>query len=126
MKKEWKLLDSLFTVTACSFCNCRCNLRSSGVLSANQTDFVSPAVMHWTRSGDLIIMVVLGGMGTFLVQLLVQSHFCFWKNFFRVSRNTGSFFWSMLVLIVIFGQGGIDGILVRLEKWWQIKNLHKF
>jgi len=27
----------------------------------------------------------------------------------------------MLVLIVIFGQGGIDGILVRLDKWWQIK-----
>ncbi len=27
----------------------------AGVLSANQTDFVSPSVMHWTRSGDLII-----------------------------------------------------------------------
>ena len=35
----------------------------SGVLLANHTDFISPAMMHWTRSGDLIVMVVLGGMG---------------------------------------------------------------
>ena len=36
----------------------------AGALLANHTDFVSPAMMHWTRSGDLIVMVVLGGMGT--------------------------------------------------------------
>jgi branched-chain amino acid transport system permease protein len=36
----------------------------SGALLANHTDFVSPAMMYWTRSGDLIIMVVLGGMGS--------------------------------------------------------------
>ena len=38
----------------------------SGILLANQTDFVSPAIMHWTRSGDLIVMAVLGGMGSVL------------------------------------------------------------
>ena len=36
----------------------------AGALLANHTDFISPALMHWTRSGDLIVMVVLGGMGT--------------------------------------------------------------
>ena len=36
----------------------------AGALLANHSDFVSPAVMHWTRSGDLIVMVVLGGMGS--------------------------------------------------------------
>src|SRR6202142_3185650 len=36
----------------------------AGALLANHTDFVSPAMMYWTRSGDLIIMVVLGGMGS--------------------------------------------------------------
>src|SRR5476651_1899636 len=33
----------------------------AGALLANHTDFVSPGIMYWTRSGDLIIMVVLGG-----------------------------------------------------------------
>ena len=36
----------------------------SGVLLANHTNFISPALMHWTRSGDLIVMAVLGGMGS--------------------------------------------------------------
>src|ERR1700736_650534 len=36
----------------------------AGALLANNTDFVSPAVMYWTRSGDLMVMVILGGMGT--------------------------------------------------------------
>jgi len=35
----------------------------TGALLADNTDFVSPAVMYWTRSGDLMVMVILGGMG---------------------------------------------------------------
>ena len=31
---------------------------------ANQAEFVSPAFMTWQRSGELIVMVVLGGIGT--------------------------------------------------------------
>lgn len=33
----------------------------AGYLSALHTEFVSPAAMSWVRSGDLVIMVVLGG-----------------------------------------------------------------
>jgi len=36
----------------------------SGVLMANLTKFASPSYMQWTLSGELIVMVVLGGMGT--------------------------------------------------------------
>jgi len=36
----------------------------AGALLANHTNFISPALMHWTRSGDLIVMVVLGGLGS--------------------------------------------------------------
>ena len=36
----------------------------AGTLLANQAEFVSPAYMTWQRSGELIIMVVIGGMGT--------------------------------------------------------------
>ncbi len=37
---------------------------TAGVLLANQAEFVSPAYMTWQRSGELIVMVVLGGQGT--------------------------------------------------------------
>lgn len=33
----------------------------AGALLANHAEFVSPAYMHWARSGELIVMVVLGG-----------------------------------------------------------------
>src|ERR1700681_880162 len=39
-------------------------------LLANTTDFVSPAVMYWTRSGDLMVMVILGGMGSLFGPML--------------------------------------------------------
>lgn len=37
---------------------------ASGVLLSQSQGFVSPADMAWTRSGELLIMVVLGGVGT--------------------------------------------------------------
>ena len=42
----------------------------AGALLANQATFISPAMMHWTRSGDLIVMVVLGGMGSLFGPLI--------------------------------------------------------
>ena len=36
----------------------------AGVLLANLTRFVTPSYMQWSVSGELVIMVVLGGMGT--------------------------------------------------------------
>lgn len=36
----------------------------AGVLLANLTKFASPSYMMWTLSGELIVMVVLGGLGT--------------------------------------------------------------
>ena len=55
----------------------------AGALLANHTDFISPAIMHWTRSGDLIVMAVLGGMGSVIgpvigaVALLLPARKCF-------------------------------------------------
>jgi branched-chain amino acid transport system permease protein len=33
----------------------------AGALLANQTQFLSPSIMHWTRSGEIMMMVILGG-----------------------------------------------------------------
>ncbi|MBL4825721.1 MAG: branched-chain amino acid ABC transporter permease [SAR324 cluster bacterium] len=92
----------------------------AGVLSANQTDFVSPAVMHWTRSGDLIIMVVLGGLGTLFGPVIGAVAFLLLEEFLSgITEYWQLFFGPMLVLVVIFARGGIDGMLVGLDRWWQ-------
>ena len=38
----------------------------AGALMANYSRFVSPDMLHWTQSGDLMIMIILGGTGTLL------------------------------------------------------------
>lgn len=35
----------------------------AGALLANQNGFVSPNLLHWTQSGALLVMVILGGVG---------------------------------------------------------------
>jgi len=91
----------------------------AGVLSANQTDFVSPAVMHWTRSGDLIIMTVLGGIGTLFGPVIGAIAFLLLEELLSgITEYWQLFFGPMLVLVVIFARGGIDGMLAALDRWW--------
>jgi len=86
----------------------------AGLLLGNFTGFVSPDMMHWTRSGDLIIMVVLGGMGTLwgpvfgaiafiLLEELLSDLTTYWQIIFG----------PMLILVVLFARGGIDSFLGR-------------
>jgi len=84
----------------------------AGVLLANHTDFVSPAMMHWTRSGDLIVMVVLGGMGSSFgpligaVALLVLE-----EALSGVTEYWQIIVGPLLLLVVLYARGGIDGML---------------
>jgi branched-chain amino acid transport system permease protein len=89
----------------------------AGALLANNTDFVSPAVMYWTRSGDLMVMVILGGMGTLSGPVIGAIVYLVLEEF--LSRLTE--YWAMimgplLLLIVLFGRGGIMGLLGRLGR----------
>jgi len=89
----------------------------SGALLANHTDFVSPAMMYWTRSGDLIIMVVLGGMGlTFgplfgAVALLVLE-----EVLSGITEYWQIILGPLLLLVVLFARGGIDGLLGKMRQ----------
>ena len=88
----------------------------AGALLANHTEFVSPAMMYWTRSGDLIVMVVFGGMGSLFgplfgaIALLVLE-----EGLSRVTEYWQIILGPMLLLIVLFARGGIDGLIGRLR-----------
>jgi branched-chain amino acid transport system permease protein len=36
----------------------------AGALMANQQNYISPSLLHWTHSGTLMVMVIIGGVGT--------------------------------------------------------------
>jgi branched-chain amino acid transport system permease protein len=89
----------------------------AGALLANQDSFVSPAMMHWTRSGDLIVMVVLGGMGSSFGPLIGAVALLVLEE--ALSRFTE--YWQiilgpLLLLVVLFARGGIDSLLAGTHR----------
>ena len=86
----------------------------AGLLQANFERFVSPDMMNWPRSGELIFMVVLGGMSTLFgpvtgafVFLMLSEILSTWTIHWHI------IFGPFLVLVVIFARGGIHGLLTR-------------
>jgi branched-chain amino acid transport system permease protein len=89
----------------------------SGALLANNTDFVSPAVMYWTRSGDLMVMVILGGMGSLFGPVLGAIVYLLLEEFLsQITEYWAMIMGPLLLLIVIFGRGGIFGLLGRFSR----------
>jgi branched-chain amino acid transport system permease protein len=104
---RYKLLCFVFAGMLCGL---------AGVLLANHTDFISPALMHWTRSGDLIVMAVLGGMGTVFgpvigaVALLVLE-----ETLSGITEYWQIILGPLFLLVVLFARGGIDGLLAGMR-----------
>ena len=89
----------------------------SGALLANHNDFVSPATMYWTRSGDLIIMVVLGGMGSAFGPLFGAVALLVLEEFLSgITEYWQIILGPLLLLVVLFARGGIDGLLKAIGR----------
>ena len=82
----------------------------AGALLANHTNFISPAMMHWTRSGDLIVMVVLGGLGSLFGPLIGAVTFLLLEEALsRVTQYPDLILGPLLLLVAIYVHGGIAG-----------------
>jgi branched-chain amino acid transport system permease protein len=86
----------------------------AGVLLANATGFVSPAFGAWQRSGDLLIMVILGGVGSLHGAILGAAFVVLLEELLgRVTEHWRLIFGPLLVLCVLFLRGGLAGIGAR-------------
>ncbi|WP_349644674.1 MULTISPECIES: branched-chain amino acid ABC transporter permease [unclassified Bradyrhizobium] len=84
----------------------------AGCLLANQSEFVSPAYATWQRSGDLIFMAVLGGLGSLHGAILGAVVFTLLEEFLSgLTEYWGLIFGPLLVLVVLFARGGLVGLL---------------
>jgi branched-chain amino acid transport system permease protein len=89
----------------------------AGMLLGNFTSFISPDMMGWTRSGELIFMVIIGGVGTLFGPLVGTIAFVFLEEFLSaITIYWHLIFGVMLVLLVLFGKGGIHGWLQMLDR----------
>lgn len=89
----------------------------AGMLLANLNAFASPGTLAWTVSGELIVMVVLGGIGTVFGPIL--GAVAFWgleeviKGF---TEHWMVVFGPLIVLMTLAGKGGIVGLLQRADR----------
>ncbi|MBX9591838.1 MAG: branched-chain amino acid ABC transporter permease [Hyphomonadaceae bacterium] len=106
-----------YRLTAYVIAGTTCGL--AGFLLGNQAEFVSPAYMHWQRSGELIIMVLLGGTRTLYGPIAGALAFFFLEEALsRLTEHWKVILGPLLVLIVLFARGGIAGAIAtwRREK----------
>ena len=89
----------------------------SGFLLANAAEFVSPAYMSWQRSGELVIMVLMGGMGTLYGAVIGAAAFVLAEEWLSgLTEHWKMIFGPLLVLIVLFARGGLVGLAARLVR----------
>ena len=89
----------------------------SGFLLANAAEFVSPAYMSWQRSGELIIMVLLGGMGTLYGAIIGAAVFVLAEEWLSgLTEHWKMIFGPLLVLVVLFARGGLIGLAAELRR----------
>jgi branched-chain amino acid transport system permease protein len=85
----------------------------AGMLLANLAKFAAPSYMAWQASGDLIVMIVLGGMGTLfgpvagaVALLIFEEILSGWTTHWMIVLGPA------IVLIVLTAKKGIYGYLV--------------
>ena len=88
----------------------------AGALSVNQQGYVSPNLLHWTQSGTLMVMVILGGVASLwggvlgaallvVLQEVLSAYTTHWE------------FWTgwVLLAVVLFARHGLAGWLAGLS-----------
>src|SRR5438093_2589358 len=102
----------LYRLTAFVIAGAMCGL--AGALYGNHTNYITPGLMSWQQSGDMMFMVILGGMastagpvlGAFAL-LLVEDLLSGWTEHWQVILG------PLLILSVIFFRRGLAGIFYK-------------
>ncbi len=85
-----------------------------GFLFANHQQFLSPVYMNWLRSGEIMIMVILGGMGTIYGAVIGAIGLIALED--ALEAFIGKDYWMMvlgplMVLVVLFANRGIFSLI---------------
>lgn len=87
----------------------------AGMLLANLTAFASPATLGWVVSGDLIVMIVLGGLGTVFGPLLGAVAFLGAEELLKMATEYWpAIFGLAIFLVALLRTAGLAGLLEKL------------
>jgi branched-chain amino acid transport system permease protein len=91
----------------------------AGALLVNHTAYLTPEFMNWTRSGELMFMVILGGIATTCGPLLGAAAFLLLEDLLQgwsllpnwVTGHWQLYLGIILLLVVLFAKRGLAGLL---------------
>ena len=108
---------AVFRYKLCAFVMSGAMAGLAGALLANQSGFVSPAMMQWSQSGMLMMMVILGGVGHLyggvwgaIVFLLLEETLSHFTIHWQLGLG------ALLLMVVLLLPNGLTSALTHLRK----------
>ena len=108
---------AVFRYKLCAFVMSGALAGLAGALLANQSGFVSPAMMQWSQSGMLMMMVILGGVGHLyggvwgaIVFLLLEETLSHFTIHWQLGLG------ALLLMVVLLVPNGLTSALTHLRK----------
>jgi branched-chain amino acid transport system permease protein len=92
----------------------------SGTIAAQQTMFVSPEIVSWLTSGEALVVVILGGLGTLVGPALGAVFFIFLEHEISLfTRYSNMIIGIVLILVVVLGNRGLYGQFEYIVERWR-------
>ncbi|NDP44051.1 MAG: branched-chain amino acid ABC transporter permease [Aromatoleum sp.] len=89
----------------------------AGYLSVMQFGFVNPELLSWHQSGNVLLMLILGGFGSLYGAVVGAFAFVALQEFFQsVTRHWQLLLGGTIILLVLFLPGGLSSIAARFRK----------
>lgn len=89
----------------------------AGGLMAVFMRFASPDTLHWTKSGELLIMVILGGVGTFFGPILGAAAFLILQTYLAAWTEHWQLAMGLILLGIVLGtKGGVQGLFDSIAR----------
>jgi branched-chain amino acid transport system permease protein len=105
---RYKLIAFVLSAMMCSI---------SGLLLANLTDFVTAQYMTWQRSGEILVMPIVGGMTSLFGPIVGATALLLFEEVFSAyTDHWAVILGPVLVLIVLYLPRGLWGLLPDAKK----------
>lgn len=106
--QDYQLTAYVLSAVFCGF---------AGMLLANLNAYASPSSMSWMVSGELIVMVVLGGMGTVFGPVLGAIAFLGIEELLKAyTEHWMAVFGLFILAVAMLGKTGVVGLLLSAVK----------
>jgi branched-chain amino acid transport system permease protein len=91
----------------------------AGIVAAQHTMYISPELLFWTVSGEVLIVVILGGLGTLVGPVVGAVAFVLLKH----ETTDYTVHWHIVIglLLIATVLAGGRGIYGQVEHWWSVR-----